>query len=304
MKPEIQQIATSFINKKLKKIVNVYQTDYINMKSPGLGDFLRGSFCLMQVCNLLNLEFDIDICKHPLSNYIENPIGVDGINYNNIYAYPEHNRRNGKNNYETTATNINPDFLRNIINYFNSQDCETLGLFSNAFPCFNIYSQIGKNFIKCRLRPSEYMRDYVDFTLNQIGLSKKGYGVIHIRSGDKYLINGETMSISFMKKIDNIIKFYTFPERRYLIISDCNILKKYLKSHHNFYIYVRKIEHLGGEGLKMNDKNGIMNTMLDFFLMEHSNAILSISVYDHVSGFSKYASILNNIPFKYINLKI
>ena len=214
----------------------------------------------------------------------------------------EHNRRDGKNNYETTATNVNPDFLRNIINYFNSHDCETLGLFSNAFPCFNVYSQIGKNFIKSRLRPSEYMRDYIDFTLNQIGLSKKGYGVIHIRSGDKYIVNGETMTISFMNKIDNIVKFYTFPDRRYLIISDCNILKKYLKSNPNFYIYVRKIEHLGGEGLKSTEPNGIMNTMLDFFLMEHSNAILSISAYGHVSGFSKYASIINDIPFKYIKI--
>jgi len=146
------------------------------------------------------------------------------------------------------------------------------------------------------------MRDYIDFTLNQIGLSKKCYGVIHIRSGDKYLVNGETMTISFMNKIDNIVKFYTFPDRRYLIISDCNILKKYLKSHPNFYIYVRKIEHLGGEGLKSTETNGIMNTILDFFLMEHSNAILSISVYDHVSGFSKYASIINDIPFKYIKI--
>ncbi|NDA89338.1 MAG: hypothetical protein EBY20_00255 [Alphaproteobacteria bacterium] len=302
MHPEIKEIANSFTNTRLKKIVNVYQTDYKNMKSPGLGDFLRGCFCLMQVCRLINVEFDIDISQHPLSKYIENPTRVEGVDYNNIHAYMEHNRRNGKNNYETVASNINPSFLRNIINYFNSQNCETLGLFSNAFPSFNIYSQIGKELIKSRLRPNEYMRNYVDFTLNQIGLSKKGYGVIHIRSGDKYLVNGEVMSESFMTWIDNIIKHYTFPDRRYLIISDCNIIKKYLKSHSNFYIYVRAIEHLGGEALKSIETNGIMNTMLDFFLMEHSNAILSLSVYDHVSGFSKYSSILNDIPFKYIKL--
>jgi hypothetical protein len=302
MNPEIQAIATSFTNTRLKKIVNVYQTDYTNMKSPGLGDFLRGCFCLMQVCILLNIEFDIDVSQHPLSKYIENSTRVDDIDYNNIYAYTEHNRRDGKNNYETSATNVNPNFLRNIVNYFNSQNCETLGLFSNSFPCFNVYSQRGKDIIKSRLRPNEHMKEYVDFTLNQLGLSKKGYGVIHIRSGDKYLVNGEAMSESFMVKINNIVKYYTFPDRRYLIISDCNIIKKYLKSHPNFYIYVRQIEHLGGEGLKSVETNGIMNTMLDFFLMEHSNAILSLSVYDHVSGFSKYSSIINNIPFKYIKL--
>ena len=49
-----------FNNTKLKKIVNVYQVDYINGKSSGLGDFIRGSFCFMQLAKLLNLEFDID----------------------------------------------------------------------------------------------------------------------------------------------------------------------------------------------------------------------------------------------------
>jgi len=45
-----------------------------------------------------------------------------------------------------------------------------------------------------------------------------------------------------------------------------------------------------------------MNTMLDFYLMGYSNAIISLSVYGHVSGFSKYASILNNIPFNFIKI--
>ena len=81
MNPEIRNIANSFTNTKLKKIVNVYQTDYKNMKSPGLGDFLRGCFCLMQVCRLINVEFDIDISQHPLSKYIENPTRAkaDGV---------------------------------------------------------------------------------------------------------------------------------------------------------------------------------------------------------------------------------
>jgi len=31
-----------FTNKKLKKIVNVFQVNYLNGKSAGLGDFIRG----------------------------------------------------------------------------------------------------------------------------------------------------------------------------------------------------------------------------------------------------------------------
>ena len=61
-----------FKNKKLKKLVHVYQLNYINGKSPGLGDFLRGSFSFMQLSKLYNLDFDIDFSNHPMSKYLEN----------------------------------------------------------------------------------------------------------------------------------------------------------------------------------------------------------------------------------------
>jgi hypothetical protein len=44
---------------------------------------------------------------------------------------------------------------------------------------------------------------------------------------------------------------------------------------------------------------GVMNTMIDYYLMSYSNAIISLSTYGHVSGFSKYCAILNNIPFTF-----
>ena len=62
----------------------------------------------------------------------------------------------------------------------------------------------------------------------------------------------------------------------------------------------KQIEHLGGENMKSSETPGVMNTVLDFYLMSHSNAILALSVYQHISGFSQYCSIINNIPFSYI----
>ena len=35
-----------FERKNIKKIVNVYQERYVNCKAQGLGDFIRGSYCL------------------------------------------------------------------------------------------------------------------------------------------------------------------------------------------------------------------------------------------------------------------
>ena len=75
-----------------------------------------------------------------------------------------------------------------------------------------------------------------------------------------------------------------------------------LKSYPNFYILIRDIEHLGGEHIRHTETNGIMNTLLDFYLMSYSNTIISLSVYDHVSGFSKYCSVIYGIPFKFIKI--
>lgn len=302
MSEKIKEISRLFTNQKLKKIVNVYKLDYKNAKSPGLGDYLRGCFCLMQLAKLLNIEFELDISQHPLSKYIENPKRVEGIDYDNIYLYTEQNTINNKINTEDNATNINKFFLINIIKYLNCQNSETVALFTNTFPFFNTYSEEGKDFVRSRLRPNSYMNNYIDFTLNQIGLSKKGYGVIHIRLGDEFIQNEKLGSTVLISRVKNILEKITTPDRKYLVISDCNPLKKSLRVYSNFYIYVRKIEHLGGEAMRSADTNGIMNTMLDFFIMEHSNAILSLSVYGHISGFSKYCSILNNIPFKYIKI--
>ena len=59
--PNLGYIKDIYKNTKLKKIVNVYQKNYINAKGFGFGDFLRGSIYLTYVCMVLGLEFDIDI---------------------------------------------------------------------------------------------------------------------------------------------------------------------------------------------------------------------------------------------------
>jgi hypothetical protein len=300
----LERFTNKYTNKKLKKIVNVYQLNYINGKSPGLGDFIRGSFCFLQIAKLLNLEFEIDVSNHPIAKYLENSKNIKDIDYNNIMMYREYNRdQEGNNNYENKPININDNFLNTTIELLNSADCETFGFFSNAFPCFNKHTQEGKCLISSKLNPNELMKTYIDNSLNQLGLSKKGYGVIHIRTGDKHLVNNEHLTNNFINKVKILLNKFIVPNRRYLIISDSNVLKKNLKSYLNFYMLIRDIEHLGGEHMKSLESNGVMNTLLDFYLMSHSNSIISLSIYDHVSGFSKYSGILNNIPIHFIKIE-
>jgi hypothetical protein len=60
-----------YIKTNIHKIVNVYQETYNNnKKATGLGDFIRGSIYLIQFCNKYNINYDIDISNHPISNYL------------------------------------------------------------------------------------------------------------------------------------------------------------------------------------------------------------------------------------------
>jgi hypothetical protein len=289
-------------NQNIKKIVCVYQLQFTNERSPGIGDFLRGCFFTMQLAKLLNLEFELDISNHPISKYIENSDKNSGINYDNVEFILGQNRPphlwQKSNNY------LNIDFANQIIDKINNHHhSDTFSFFTNAFPIFYNFLDTGRENIKNMIRPNTFMLEYIDHTLNEMGLVRNTYATIHIRSGDQYLTKSEPMTFEFINKIKGYINRLIIPNKKYLIISDSNILKIALKSYPNFYIINRKIEHLGGDNIRSTETNGVMNTLLDFYLMSYSNAIFTLSNYDHISGFSQYCSVINKIPFNFIILK-
>ena len=57
-------IANKYTNTILKKITNVYQLQYIDFKPPGLGDYIRGCFCMMQLIYLLNKYCKTDVAEN------------------------------------------------------------------------------------------------------------------------------------------------------------------------------------------------------------------------------------------------
>jgi hypothetical protein len=76
MSEAMQTIAQSFRNIKLKKIIGVYQIEFVDFKASGLGDFVRGSFTMMQLIRLLNtytpanITYDMDFRNHPMGKYL------------------------------------------------------------------------------------------------------------------------------------------------------------------------------------------------------------------------------------------
>ena len=288
-------------NTNIKKIVCVYQLQYINMPSPGIGDFLRGCFYIMQLSKLLNIDFELDISNHPIAKYIINTGKNTNINYDNLEFILGHNRPHHL--WRDPNMHLDYNLANKIIDKLNNyHDSDTYGLSVNSFPIFNKFLDTGRAFIKNMLRPNTFMQEYIDYTLNEISLEKNTYATIHIRCGDDYLTKTKNMDIQFVTRIKQIINNLIVPNKKYLIISDSNVLKLTLQANPNFYIINRQIEHLGGELLKSSETNGVMNTLLDFYLMSYSNAIFALSNYEHISGFSNYCAVINNIPFNFIIL--
>jgi len=291
-------------NKNLQTIVQVYQYDFVNQKSPGLGDLLRGSFYLMQLSRILNVDFKIDVSNHPISEFIINNGKSLDINYKKVEFIIGMNRQDSSyliNPPNNTYFDVN--FANKIIKELNKSRAKSVGLFTNAFPIYYNFLNYGRNFIKSQLMPNKTMTDYIDEAFRNLKLKPNTYAVIHIRTGDEYLSTNKEKSHPCTNQIINTINKINNPAKKYLILSDNNALKSMLKNVSNFYVHIHNIEHLGGEVNYNKSTDGIKNTLLEFYLMSYSNSILSLSSYTHISGFSRYCSEVYNIPFRNIQIK-
>lgn len=288
-------IAKSFQNRKLKKIVNVYQLKYTNGPAQGLGDYIRGCFCLMQISSLLGLEFDMDLTNHPMAKFLMCNEKCDkyNIDYSQIAKYENINYIpiNSK-----VFTKDSIRFFSEFISNLNSLDCEIFFTFCNSLPIFDNYQLMGRYFVRSKLAPNELMHQYINLSLINLGIRSKQFAVIHIRNGDKYMLNNNQLNPFVIKKISGILAKNMKLGTKYLILSDNNQIKLLLKRiFPQVIIQMTNIVHLG-ESVDPSDQ-GVMETLLDFFIMSNAFQIISFSPYNWGSGFSQWCATLHNIPY-------
>lgn len=303
--PNLDYIKNLYTNKTLKKIVNVYQKQYVNYIGQGLGDFLRGSIYLTYICILLNLEFDIDFKNHPMSKFLEKDNSYN-IDYSKVEALI---------NFNTFTPESEYKFIKEFIIKLNNCKDEQFYLFNNSIPLFDIENpnfniiQKAREIIIPKIEPKQYVLDILDSRLKKTGLEKNKYAVIHIRCGDYFMnikknIDSEKHKISLkhINDIINTLKRKLNPVKKYIIIGDSYKIKKHISSKFlNIILFDSGITHLGED--TTNNKNCILDALIDFNIMRFSNFIVSFTAYGHGSGFSKYSSTLYNIPFKQIILQ-
>jgi hypothetical protein len=293
------QLDLNYKNKNVKKIINIFQKKYVNAKGNGFGDFLRGSFFLLQFCSYLKLDFDVDYQNHIISEFFykkddimkENCYDID---YNNIMSMIG------------VPIRLNIENYNKFIDFLNLCNNENYYLYSNSKELLPITDdQI--NIIKNKFLPNELLEKSINKTFENLELIENQFKVIHLRIGDKFIISNETDNNLF-KMIEEILADKINTDCKYLILSDSNELKNYLKDKFsNLIIISNEIIHTGEEiqNITIEDEYiSTKNTLVEFFIMSKSNFIYCISVYGHGSGFSEYCSVLFNIKYEMQYYKI
>jgi hypothetical protein len=286
------------MNSNIKNIVNVYQLNYANYKSHiGFGDFLRGCFTLIQFCKLHNINYDIYIntpINYFLRNFKTNQTIID--KYNDINYFTEQNVDINNRNLHNITSYYNYDgHVSKFVDYCNTLQINdnTIYLLTNAFPFKNIEDDERKQ-IQFWIEPNDEMYEYVEINLKQLNLLPYEYEIIHIRTGDDFLVNNNKIDISKLHNIQNTITQYIDKNKKYIFISDNNDLNIHITN--NFQNIKAILNEKVHSGKALNDLNSIKNTLLDFYIMSKSNSILSFSVYGHGSSFSKSCAEIYNLP--------
>jgi len=291
---------------QIKKTVleNVYQEKYNNnINATGLGDFLRGSYFLMQFCDQNSIPFIINILNHPVSQFLEIYANKQPLMYKNINKFEDPNHHPHILNNHIITNVYDNEINNNFTEYLGSQQTfnNKIYIYVNTYPTINI-DQRHKEYMKRILKPISRLQSIIDNVLTKLTLVKKNFTIIHIRCGDNYLIEKENkIKASQFERIQNTLDKLDL-NQKYLLLADNNIIKNVLLSKYTFIkTFFNEITHTG-EGLKL-EPNKLQNTMIEFFLFSHAKNIIAFTTYKHETGFSKWIAETHSVPYscKHLN---
>lgn len=299
-----EYIRKNFKNSKLKKVVNVFQMNYMNDKSQGIGDFFRGSVYLTHLCELLNVRFDIHLLNHPLHICLMNQENeYESMQPDKVYSYID-------------KTNRRHEFIIDFINVLNACHEEIAYVYFNYDPRFDIEHpnhgiiHHARNIIIPKIQPTESVLSLMDNKLAEISVQRKQYRIIHIRLGDHFMIKRECNHLkrifqTHMNYIINDIGKRLSQNEKYIIVGDNNIAKNMItRIFNNVHMFNTEIIHLGEKtNLNAMSERSLIDTFVDFCIIRYSRSVVSYSAYGHGSGFSKQCAHLYGVPFQQILLR-
>ena len=257
------------------KVSNLDQSNSSNIW--GIGDLIRGTFQLYQICRKHNLSFELDFRNHPISQIMI--------------------QKSELKNYDTSKINFHIflntiEMEKFILKAAKNEDESDLYIMTNGcLPLSDLYADHFKNFINKNFQLKSDYKKLLEKSLPP----PKSYEVLHIRLGDDYLIENKN------KITKNILMILRNNMRKdTILISDSNHLKDYAKRNFSARILPTKSTHFG---LKINSKQTFDN-YLEFTILRGANNIKTFSNYSWISGFVYIPSIIYGIPLTNLKEKI
>lgn len=285
------------IRKDIHSVHMVYQTSFINIgKTTGLGDFIRGCLYVSEFCEKHRLQCQFHIKNHHLQKYLKHfatkPTIADSIS-KRIHKYL------GLNAYFTCKQNkieyaLLPNKENDFISYLNECVAYNGNVFMNTtnFPLHHL-TESTLSRTRSLFEPTDELQQKVQVHMADLELSGGLFMTYHIRLGDNYLNDPENTHIHLRLVQTLVEKMNVRPDYTYFLISDTPFIKNLLMSKFpNLKCIFFDISHVCE-----NNASTIQNTLIEFYIMMHSKAIVAMSVYPHGSGFSKWCSVLYNIPY-------
>ena len=300
-----QAIVNKYSNNTLKKVVNVYQVQFKDFKAPGLGDYLRGCFCMSQILNTLNeycntnVVFDMDIRNHPMAQYIQCDPPDTTIPYSTIGNFHIDSLKVKKDESDIAFQHI----LREIVRYMDALDMETFYTFCCRFEIYDEIKEVDKEFMRSKLKPTEAMQAYINESLNKLNIQPKGYSVLHIRCTDELSFPPSELQKSLVELIEQKVAESIHPDKKYLIITNNKEIKEhFIKINPNIFgLLETEMCHVGQDPNQTSTQ--VRDTMLDFFLIANAKDVVAFSPYDHGTGFSMECCKLYNVPYTGIHVE-
>jgi hypothetical protein len=256
-----------------------------NSQPPGIADFLRGTVALYYYSKQYNYDFYID-GTHPLFSFLQPNSRIvkafDLTVHELIWPIP----------YIEQDAEIQKLFEKK----------ENFTLLTHCFYnkkedyLFN-YGPIRKDareFLQDILKPNIVIQNKISFifeTVYKINPISK-FKVIHLRFGDKFINTTENIPAEiYLHHYIKILNIISSSKEPIILMSDATMIARTLKKDIPQLLYWdnHKI-HLGS--LEKDPSEGIIDTLVDFFIMSKANEIYSAN-----SGFATIISEIYSIKY-------
>ena len=269
-------------------LVQVYQTKYKNGQSKGLGDFLRGYGCLIQLSTILDFDVAVDLRNHPLSKYLAHAASHPNVlpDYDDTTVCPHIN-------YVADAgwkVSRNPAFIDEFKQWLLSiKDADhraIIPVFVTAYPLQEYNQQTKEQILRC-ITPILS----VQTTFEHMS-PPRPYAVMHVRTGDAVIVKKDGIPKGICDAIRRIGDTMEIGD---LFLADTRGLDDIAKHELGMHTTVTEPLHLG-DSPKDELNASCLGTLQDWWLLGRASKIISASVYYWGSGFSTQSAVLNNIP--------